>query len=290
VGSGSASRWGARSSARPGVPDGRAAVEPRREAAGPDARRDRGAAEPAGGHHPLRHPRPDRGDDDGGPGRGPQARRADAGRRAPDPLRPPRQPLRRRVHRLAVDEHRPGHLRREDGRCGSSSTGARTSCGCPTRPSSSTPRRPSCDGARSRSGCGPSTSPPPARSIRTRSGRAARSALVEMLGRRDAGPLRHRLAADRDRRHEGSDRRRGGVRGAQASRGRGRQSFTARFEPGAPPKMGSSSSTSASTPSTCTSSTSRPAPRCADPARAGGVTGAFGSTAPMTVGARCASS
>jgi ABC-type sugar transport system ATPase subunit len=33
---------------------------------------------------------------------------AAAGRRAADPLRPPRQPVRRRVHRLTVDEHRPG--------------------------------------------------------------------------------------------------------------------------------------------------------------------------------------
>ena len=49
----------------------------------------------------LRHPRPGRGDDDGRPGRGHAERRAAAGRRPADPLRPAAQPLRRRFHRLA---------------------------------------------------------------------------------------------------------------------------------------------------------------------------------------------
>ena len=64
-----------------GLPDGRAAVEPRREAARPDARRDREA--PARPRHDddLRHPRPGRGDDDGRPCRGHEPRRAPAGRR-----------------------------------------------------------------------------------------------------------------------------------------------------------------------------------------------------------------
>ena len=53
-----------------GVPDGRAAVEPRRQAARADAFGDRPAAEPAGHHHGLRHPRPDRGDDARRPGGG----------------------------------------------------------------------------------------------------------------------------------------------------------------------------------------------------------------------------
>ena len=53
-----------------GVPDGRAALEPRRQAAGADARRARRAATPAVGHDRLRHPRPGRGDDDGAPDRG----------------------------------------------------------------------------------------------------------------------------------------------------------------------------------------------------------------------------
>ena len=53
-----------------GVPDGRAAVQPRRQAARADA--GRGQPHPAapGRGDRLRHPRPDRGDDHGQPGRG----------------------------------------------------------------------------------------------------------------------------------------------------------------------------------------------------------------------------
>ena len=61
-----------------GLPDGRAAVEPRRQAAGADPDRDRVAAAPARVDHRLRHPRPGGGDDDGRPGRGAQGRRAAA--------------------------------------------------------------------------------------------------------------------------------------------------------------------------------------------------------------------
>ena len=53
-----------------GLPDGRAALEPRRQAARPDARRDRArcsASSDVTTH--LRHPRPGRGHDDGRPGR-----------------------------------------------------------------------------------------------------------------------------------------------------------------------------------------------------------------------------
>ena len=53
-----------------GLPDGRAAVEPRREAARADARRGRAAAEAARHDDALRHPRPDRGDDARRPRRG----------------------------------------------------------------------------------------------------------------------------------------------------------------------------------------------------------------------------
>ena len=53
-----------------GVPDGRAAVEPRREAPRADARRDRADPARAERHDHLRHPRPGRGDDDGRPGGG----------------------------------------------------------------------------------------------------------------------------------------------------------------------------------------------------------------------------
>ena len=87
-----------------GVPDGRAAVEPRRQAARPDAGRGLQAPAHAQRHHRLRDPRPDRGDDDGRPGRGAVTRRPAAGRHAAGPLRPPRQPVRRGLHRLATDE------------------------------------------------------------------------------------------------------------------------------------------------------------------------------------------
>ena len=87
-----------------GVLDGRAAVEPRRQAARPDAGRGLQAPARAQRHHRVRHPRPDRGDDDGRPGGGAVTRRPAAGRHAAGPLRPSRQPLRRGLHRLAADE------------------------------------------------------------------------------------------------------------------------------------------------------------------------------------------
>ena len=73
----------ARSGDRPragGVPHGRAAVQPRRQAPRPDPRRDR-PPPPAPRHdHRLRHPRPGRGDDDGHADRGHGQGRAPAGR------------------------------------------------------------------------------------------------------------------------------------------------------------------------------------------------------------------
>ena len=56
-----------------GVPHGRAALEPRRQAAGADPGRAGRAAAAARGDDHLRHPRPGRGDDDGPPHRGPRA-------------------------------------------------------------------------------------------------------------------------------------------------------------------------------------------------------------------------
>ena len=53
-----------------GVPDGRAALEPRRAAPRADARGDPQAAAAARHDHDLRHARPGRGDDDGRPDRG----------------------------------------------------------------------------------------------------------------------------------------------------------------------------------------------------------------------------
>ena len=61
---------------------GRAAVQPRRQAARRDPRRARRAARPAGQHVHLRHPRPGRGDDDGLADRGDERRQAAAGRHA----------------------------------------------------------------------------------------------------------------------------------------------------------------------------------------------------------------
>ena len=86
------------------MPDGRAAVEPRRPAARRDAARDPGAAAPARHHHAVRHARPDRGHGHGRSG-GAAARGPDrAGRAAGRAVRPSRHGVRRRVHRHAADE------------------------------------------------------------------------------------------------------------------------------------------------------------------------------------------
>ena len=66
-----------------GVPDGRAALEPRREAARRDARGDRPHPARPRRDDDLRHARPDRGDDDGRPRRG-DARTASSSR-SPSP-------------------------------------------------------------------------------------------------------------------------------------------------------------------------------------------------------------
>ena len=87
-----------------GVLHGRAAVEPRRQAPGLDPHADRRPAAAPRRHHRLRHPRPGRGHDDGRPGRGAQGRHPAAGRHPAEPLRQARQPVRRRLHRLAGDE------------------------------------------------------------------------------------------------------------------------------------------------------------------------------------------
>ena len=92
----------------PGVPHGRAAVEPRRQAARADPHPDRFAPAPARRHHGLRHPRPDRGHDDGRPHRPAQGRHPAAVRHPARDVRPPEQRVRRRLHRLAGDEPRLG--------------------------------------------------------------------------------------------------------------------------------------------------------------------------------------
>ena len=80
-----------------GVPDGRAAVQPRREAARADAHP--GRADPAAARHDdaLRHARPDRGDDARRPRRGHARRDRPAGRHAEGALRGPGQPVRGRA-------------------------------------------------------------------------------------------------------------------------------------------------------------------------------------------------
>ena len=97
------------------VPDGRAALEPRREAARPDAGRDLEAPARARHDDDLRHPRPGRGDDDGRPGRRDEPGRPPAGRHAAAALRPAGEPLRRRLHRHAADEPARGEVVVEDG-------------------------------------------------------------------------------------------------------------------------------------------------------------------------------
>ena len=101
-----------------GVLDGRAVVEPRCQAARADARRDLPAATRVQDHDRLRHPRSGRGDDDGRSRCRAQRRPGRAMRSAPRSLRPAGQPVRRRVHRLAVDELLLGHGRTEGRRAG----------------------------------------------------------------------------------------------------------------------------------------------------------------------------
>ena len=109
-----------------GLPDGRAALEPRREAAGADAGPDQPAPVDLGRHDDLRHPRPGRGHDHGRPGGGDAQGPAPAGRLAAGGLRPPGQPVRGRLHRQPVDEHPRGRDRGDRGRgsARSSATGA----------------------------------------------------------------------------------------------------------------------------------------------------------------------
>ena len=116
-----------------GVPDGRAALEPRREAPRADARAARRGCTSGCDDHGLRHPRPGRGDDARPTRRRPEGRRAPAGRHAAEALQPSRQPVRRRVHRLAADEPRGGDVPRRRARSADSSSRCRPGAGSPTR-------------------------------------------------------------------------------------------------------------------------------------------------------------
>ena len=100
-----ARRHGPRHRAQPeGVPVRRAALQPRRQAARPDAGRDQEPAARARRHQRLRHPRPARGDDARRPAGGDECRHGRAGRRAARDLREAGLDLRRGLHRRAADE------------------------------------------------------------------------------------------------------------------------------------------------------------------------------------------
>ena len=122
-----ARRHGPRHRARPaGVPVRRAALQPRRQAARPDAHRDQGTAPAAEDHHHLCHPRPGRGDDHGRQDRGDARRPHRAGRRAARAVRPAGQSVRRRLHRLAGDELAQGRRARRATSRSSRSTARRS--------------------------------------------------------------------------------------------------------------------------------------------------------------------
>ena len=86
--------------------------------------RDCAAAQAAGCHHGLRHPRPGRGDDPGRPDRGHGQGHRPAGRHARGALPAPGQPVRRRLHRLAEDELSPGRGSPAPARSGSTAAPA----------------------------------------------------------------------------------------------------------------------------------------------------------------------
>ena len=92
----------------------------------------RGPARPAASRSrdPLRHPRPDGGDDDGRSGRGPPRRHAPAAGSAAGAVREPCEPVRRLVHRLAGDEPVRGDGL---GACGSARPVARVAAACASR-------------------------------------------------------------------------------------------------------------------------------------------------------------
>ena len=100
------------------LPDGRAALEPRREASRPDARRDRLAAVAARDHDGLRDARPVGGDDARRSRRRARRRPAAAVRHAARALRAAGEHVRRRLHRLTGDEPLHGLVRERIGSLG----------------------------------------------------------------------------------------------------------------------------------------------------------------------------
>ena len=158
------------------LPDGRAALEPRREAARPDARRHRDDAGGSRRDDRVRHARPVRGDDARPPGRRAEGRLPAAVRHAARDVRPAGEHVRRGLHRLAGDEPLPGAGPRTEPRrsapsrcrCRAGRTGTPRSCsGCGPRRSSSRPT-----GCRPRSRSSRSSAPTPSPSAsRTWAGR-----------------------------------------------------------------------------------------------------------------------
>ena len=94
-----------------GVPDGRAAVQPGRDAPGVHARRPGLVARAARHHHRVRDPRPGRGDDPGRPGLRAARRPDPAGGHPAAGARVAGQPVRGPLHRLPRDELRGGRAR-----------------------------------------------------------------------------------------------------------------------------------------------------------------------------------
>ena len=92
----------------PRLPDGRAALQSRRPVARRDAARNPRIAAPPRHDHAVRHPRPGRGDDDGGPGGADAQRPHRAGRGARRAVREARHDLRGALRRHAADERRAG--------------------------------------------------------------------------------------------------------------------------------------------------------------------------------------
>ena len=82
-----------------GAADGRAALQPRRQAARADAHRDPAHPEATGHHQRLRHPRPGRGHDPLRPDRGDERGQDRADRHAHRDLSPAPDPLCGRLHR-----------------------------------------------------------------------------------------------------------------------------------------------------------------------------------------------
>ncbi len=157
--------------ARPGhrprarrVPHGRAAVQPRRQAARPDPRRDRAPPPAPRDHDGLRHPRPGRGHDDGPADRGHEHGPPPAGRHARRQLYDhAEEPVRRRLHRQPVDELHgaaAGRRRAPTSVAGPCPSGSRTSTGrrsaTPATPSWRASGRSTWSSATSRARSGPS--------------------------------------------------------------------------------------------------------------------------------------